>query len=499
MKPRFPTLIATRAARLRVAQPVWAALEKLLFHRHPSREWGTYFRFGDRRTPWGLAVSLVDLLSARPGELLRSSPIVSFSPEYISRALDERDSTRLGIGFIHSHPLDWGVTPSPSDDDMDEYFARLGRPYGSGQPYVSLIANRDRAGGLVLSGRAFDSDEWLQVSHLHISGTALERHRSPLWHSEVAPARERVAGVMARWTALAGEGAADRAAGATIGFVGCSGTGSPAIETFARAQVESFVLVDDQRFAVSNLERVHGSVHRDAEENPAPYKVDLMERMIREINPAARITKLVGNGLDDEVLDELLRCDLVIGGTDTLHGRALLGDLASLYLVPAIDVGVLPQGKDGRVTAQLIEITRYGVDDACPFCQGRISAAGLNAELMHPDERERCIAAAAEAIKRGEDGTAYWQGGPPQLPAVGYLTTAAGAMAAGYGLNWLLGTAEMPHQRMQFDLGKPDFAFVGLQHDRTCDCGCSKWLAHGDQGERSATMPAHFPRAVRLA
>lgn len=499
MKPRFPTLSATRTVRLRAARPVWAAFEKLLFHRHPRREWGTYFRFGYRRTPWGLAISLVDLVPAGPGELSRSSPIVSFAPEYISRALDERDGTRLGIGFIHSHPLGWGVTPSPSDDDMDEYFARLSRPYGSGQPYVSLIANRDAGGGLVLSGRAFDGDEWLPISHLHISGAALERHRNPLWHGEGALARERVTGVMARWSALAGEGAADRAAGATVGFIGCSGTGSPAIETFARAEVKNFVLVDDQRFALSNLERVHGSVRRDAEKNPAPYKVELMARMIREINPAARITQLVGNGLDDLVLDELLRCDLVLGGTDTLHGRAMLGDLASLYLVPAIDVGVLPQGKDGRVTAQLIEITRYGVGDPCPFCQGRISAAGLNAELMHPDERERCIAAAAAAIKRGEDGTAYWQGGPPQLPAVGYLTTTAGAMAAGYGLNWLFGTAVMPHQRMQFDLGKAELGFVGLQQERCGECGCAQWLGHGDQGERSVTMPAHFPRAVRLA
>jgi hypothetical protein len=474
------------------------ALEKLLFHRHPRREWGTYFRFGYRRTPWGLAVSLVDLLPARPGELARSSPIVSFAPEYISRALDERDGTRLGIGFIHSHPSGWGVTPSPSDDDMDEYFARLSRPYGAGQPYLSLIANRDAAGGLVLSGRAFDGDEWLPVSHLHLSGTTLERHRSPLWLGEAASVKHRATGVLARWAALAGEGAAIRSGGATVGFVGCSGTGSPAIETFARAQVENFVLVDDQRFALSNLERVHGSVRRDAEEDPLPYKVELMARMIREINPAARITKLVGNGLDDEVLDELLRCDLVLGCTDTLHGRALLGDLASLYLVPAIDVGVRPQGKNGQVTSQLIEITRYGDGDACPFCQGRISAAGLNAELMHPEERERCIAAAAAAIKRGEDGTAYWQGGPPQLPAVGYLTTTAGAMAAGYGLNWLLGTAGLPHQRMQFDLGKPEFGFVGLEEGRLPECGCARWLAHGDQGERSVTMPAHFPRAVRL-
>lgn len=85
------------------------------------------------------------------------------------------------------------------------------------------------------------------------------------------------------------------------------------------------------------------------------------------------------------------------------------------------------------------------------------------------------------------------------MPAVGYLITTAGAMAAGYGLNWLLRTAEMPHQRIQFDLGKPELGLVGLQQERRAECGCAKWLGHGDQGERSVTIPAHFPRAVRLA
>lgn len=497
MKTRFPVFSAAQTVRVRAAHPVWSQLAKLVFHRHPQREWGTYFRFGYRRTPWGLAVSLVDLLPPRPGELARSSSIVSFSPEYISRAVEARETTRLGLGFVHSHPFGWGVVPSASDDDMDEYFARLSVPYGTGQPYVSLIVNQDRDGRLVFSGRVFDRGEWMPVTHLHVVGAELERYTNAL----VPMARESASGpgrgVLARWSTLLGQDITDRCREATVGFVGCSGTGSPAVEVFARAQLGGFVLADEQRFGGSNLERVHGSEAADAATDPGPYKVELMTRLIRSINPAARITALVGNGLDDAVLDELLRCDLVMGGTDTLHGRALLGDLASLYLVPSIDMGVLPRGHDGRVTSQLIEIARYTVGEPCPYCQDRIPALGLHAELMPPEERARCEAAAAEAVKRGEDGTAYWQGGPPQLPAVGYLTTTAGAMAAGYAINWLLGTARMPHQRMQFDLGVPEFGFVSAETRHRPDCGCVRWQGHADQGERTVTMPAHFPAARR--
>jgi hypothetical protein len=471
---------------------------QLVCRRHPQREWGTYFRFGYRRTPWGLALSLVDLVPPQPGELSRSSPIVSFSPDYISRALDVRDDTRLGVGFVHSHPQGWGVTPSPSDDEMDTYFARVSAPYGSGQPYLSLIVNRDASGRFVVSGRAYDAGAWLPVTHLHVLGDELTRYQSALWSEPAVAKAKRAADVLARWRTLAGDAIVARATGATVGVIGCSGTGSPAVETLARAQIGEFVLVDGQRFAVSNLERLHGSEWRHAEMAEPLYKVELLADLIRSINPSARVTKLVGNALDGDVLDELLRCDLVLGCSDTLHGRALMGDVAALYLVPGIDVGVLPRGERGRVKSQLIEITRYGHADGCAFCQGRVPPLALHAELMPPEEQQRCQVAAAAAIKRGEDGAAYWQGGPAQVPAVGYLTTAAGAMAAGYGLNWLLGTAAMPHQRMQFDLGQPEFGFVSVHDERRPECSCARFLGHGDQGEKAVTRPDHFPRTLRL-
>jgi hypothetical protein len=279
--------------------------------------------------------------------------------------------------------------------------------------------------------------------------------------------------------------------------VGCSGTGSPAVEMLARAQIGEFVLVDAKRGVLSNLERMHGSRFADLS-NSSPYKVALTARLIREVNPSAKVTMLVGNALDDRVIDELLRCDIVLGCTDTLHGRAALGDLAALHLIPAIDVGVRPHGNTGKVTAQMIDMTRLGPGDPCPFCLGRIDAHALSAELMPESERQERREAAAAAIRRGEDGTAYWGGDIPLLPAVGYLTTVAGSLAAGYALNWLLGTAQMPHSHFQFDVGASEFAFAADTTQRRPSCSCSRQLGFGDCGDRSVTMPKHFARAIEL-
>lgn len=79
--------------------------------------------------------------------------------------------------------------------------------------------------------------------------------------------------------------------------------------------------------------------------------------MIRAINPSARVQAFVGNVLHGNVVDELVRADLILGCTDSVHGRVALDELARHFLVPAIDVGVRMNGKDGRVMEQLIEVT----------------------------------------------------------------------------------------------------------------------------------------------
>ena len=117
-------------------------------------------------------------------------------------------------------------------------------------------------------------------------------------------------------------------------------------------------------------------------------KVQILARLIREINPKARIACIQGNILDDIVLDALLECDLVLGCTDSQHGRAALGDLASHYLLPSIDVAVAMRAKDGKLKVQLVEICQHAPDLPCPFCLGRIDQKALSYELMTEEEHK---------------------------------------------------------------------------------------------------------------
>ena len=469
-------------------------LETLVFKRYPRREWGSFFRFGYRITRWGLHVCFVDALEPQPGELKRESGIVEFEAAYILRAQLALVQTKLGIGVVHSHPQGCGTSASQLDNDMDAYFSREFSVYGEGRPYVSLRVARDTEGIFSFIGEAWLNGEQMPVTEWFTVGDELQRERAEReFHAAITNdvADERTA----RFTELIGE-RAGRIAHSSVAVIGCSGLGSPAVHVLVRAGVKRFVLVDPEHFAPSNHERMHGSTWRDLETKP--LKIEILRRLILDIEPTAEVVTIRGNVLDDAVLDEILRCDLVLGCTDSQHSRAGLGDYASHYLLPCIDAAVLMRAKEGKLTEQVGELARYSPGGPCPWCLGRINQKALAFELMTDEEREQRARAATEAVQRGVNGAQYWGDKPPRELTVGYMTTVVGAMQAGYAEGWLTGASTMPHQRFQFDLGMPLLGVVPAEKPRRPECSCNWTKGCGDQAreERSVTMPQHWPSAT---
>lgn len=476
---------------LRITAADREKLQKFLFKRYPYHEWGSFFRFGYRLTSWGIHVSFVDAMESRPGDLKEESGIVEFSAGYILRAQLALAKTKLGMGVIHSHPEDSSTFASSLDNDMDDYFSGEFATYGTGRPYVSLRVAKSADGRFTFSGEAWVNGKQMPVDDWLTVGGELEREVSEIvgtTKKEDSLSDERTA----RLTELVGEHTA-RLPNSTIGVIGCSGTGSPAVHVLARAGVRRFVLVDPEAFAPSNLERMHGSTWRDVKTKPP--KVEILRRLILEINPKAKVKIIRGNVLDENVLDQLLLCDLVLGCTDSQHSRAALGDFASHYLLPCLDVAVLMRAKSGKLTEQVGEIARYTADEPCPWCLGRINQKALAYELMTDAEREQRAQAAAEAVKHGVDGAQYWGDKPPRELTVGYMTTTVGAIQAGYAEGWITGAFTMPHQRLQFDLGMPLLGVVPADKPRKPECSCNWTKGWGDQAraERSVTKPPHWP------
>jgi len=465
-------------------------LQKLLFRRYPDHEWGSFFRFGYRLTKWGIHVSFVGAMEPQPGDLKEESAIVEFNAKYILRAQMALAQNGLGIGVIHSHPEDCSTFASSLDNDMDDYFSHEFANYGEDRPYISLRISKSADGSFRFGGEAWFKGKRMPVIEWITAGTKLERETSET--AGVTKNGSFLGDCAARLKELLG-GCTQRLPNAVVGVVGCSGTGSPAIHVLVRAGVRHFILIDPEVFAESNLERMHGSTWRDIKKGP--LKIKILRRLILKINPKAQVTMIKGNVLDENVLDQLLLCDLVLGCTDSQHSRAALGDFASHYLLPSIDVAVLMRAKNGKLTEQVGELARYTADEPCPWCLGRIDQKVLNYELMSETERAQRAQAAAEAVKRGIDGAQYWGDKPPRELTVGYMTTTVGAMQAGYAEGWITGAFTMPHQRLQFDLGMPLLGVVPAEKPRRPECSCNWTKGWGDQAraERSVTKPSHWP------
>ena len=496
----IPLVTDGREAILRICASDRVKLEKHLFQRYPDREWGTFFKFGYRRTAWGLALSYVSPILPVSGDLLRQTDITEFAPQYNLRAFRMGKSDGLAIGVAHSHPAGYMTRPSKLDDDMDGYFGRELVHYTDGSPYCTLILQRSERTGFTFSGRVLDRGEWLPVKTLFTVGDQVQKDTSELYDSQAADAVSfGEESTTARLSSLIGERSTLRLREATIGIIGNSGTGTPVGHTLARAGVGGFVTVDPQRISPSNHERTHSTVHGDFLGESLPHKAVLMKRLIHSINPHADVNAYIGNALQENVIDDLLRCDIAVGCTDTVHGRVLLSDLAKHHLLPSIDVGVDMDGRDGKLTSQIVQFTRYSPGSPCAFCYDLVDASDMAAELMTSAEREMRQAEANAAILRGGQPDAYWRN-ERQIHTVGYLTSAAGAMVAGYVEGWLTGAFSMPHDAFQFDFGQPHLGVVPIRN-QTPNCTCGEHIGWADLAREfcNVARPSHWrPRAARI-
>lgn len=480
-----------RAVLLRLADPESAELLRLGFRRYPDYEWGTLALFGWRETNEGLILTLAELLPQQPGDLNEEVGNVAFMEPYTLRTALHAEKHRLAVGVIHSHPRECPPIASRIDDEMDTYFADYFSGFAPGRPYVSLIVS-EIGGESVIDGRVFWRGRWSRVSRV-----ASERAQVAHWGTlERRSPGERLSRT-ARLAATFGDAAAARIRASSVAVIGAGGTGSIAIEVLARAGVGRMVIVDPDSMEESNLERMHGSVPADAARSRP--KVEVARDHVRAIDSKIRVDALVGALPQPEVVDAVVGCDVALGCTDKHHSRLALAELAYRYLLPAIDTGVAMEGAGGQVTGQCIQLVRFLCADPCATCSRMISFHKVTQELMPEAERAARQAAARAALDRNEDPNAYWRD-EPQINTVGYVTSAAGSLAAGYAIGWLTGRFDPPFSRLQVNLSQPLLDTTDDREPAQSGCACRSLRGWADQGAHGAVIspPPHWPPVRRL-
>ena len=474
---------------VRMSNPERQELLRLVLSRYPKREWATFVNFGWRDTGDTLHLTLAGIQAPMPGELDDGVDHVAILEPYTLRTALHAEAHPLAVGVVHSHPEGCPPIPSLIDDDMDAYFADYLSGFAPGRPYVSLIVSRidDQ---IVFGGRVFHGGHWYPIARFQSDCEPVHVDRE---HRFDAGDLETVA----RLAAAFGDDAARRLREATVGVVGAGGTGSAAIEVLARAGVGRLIIVDPDNLEPSNLERVHGSCARDVEARVS--KSEIARRHASAINKRCEVVAVRGALPQELAVDKLVEADVILGCTDQQHSRLALSDLVVRYLVPAIDCGVALEGSEGVVRGQIIQLLRWLPADPCAVCRRLVNPRRVSQELMSKQERESRRLAAQAANPGGKPDSAYWEE-IPQLNTVGYLTTAAGALAAGYAVGWITGRFEPPFERLQMNLSAHEFEVIAWGEKACDECACRRVRGWGDQGYAEAwvSAPEHWPPAVVL-
>ena len=192
---------------------------------------------------------------------------------------------------------------------------------------------------------------------------------------------------------------------ATIGVIGLGGGGSHLVQQAAHLGVGGYVPADPQWIEDTNTNRLIGGTLADvADRRP---KVEIAERMIRSLNPHARIIPVQDDWIS--AVDDLKLCDVIIGAVDDMREREQLERFARRHLIPYIDIGmdVHDLGKQGYLVSGQVILSMPGCP--CMRCCGFITDERLE------QEAKRYGAAGARP-------QVVWSNGVLASPAIGLLT-----------------------------------------------------------------------------
>jgi hypothetical protein len=162
---------------------------------------------------------------------------------------------------------------------------------------------------------------------------------------------------------------------AEVGVAGLCGGGSHVVQQLAHVGVGNFVVVDDDIIEEKNLNRLVGGTRADVDAKFS--KVSIAERVIRSVNPAARVIPRSSRWQD--AIEDLRRCDVIFGCLDSYRERDELERFCRRYLIPYIDCGMDVHGTSGTfsISGQVVLSSPGG---PCLWCFGILTKGRIAEE-----------------------------------------------------------------------------------------------------------------------
>lgn len=311
----------------------------------------------------------------------RESDSLGIRPEGYIEALRRAEEIKATAVWLHTHTGEHASTrPSRNDEVVDQELMDLFRLRTGSSWYGALIVNSNDE-GLSFSGRVSLGDSAFDIGRLWIVGNRLSlRTAENLSDKRVLPS------MLDRNVRALGGDVQRILNDLAVGIVGCGGTGSAVSEQLVRLGVRRITLFDPDVLSESNLTRVYGSRPTDV----GNKKVEVIADHLQQVAPEVQIGVFASMITQEPAAREIRKSDVIFGCTDDNAGRMILSRLATYYLIPTFDCGVLiTSGADGIISGIDARTTILIPDAACLICRGRIDLTRAASELLTPGERLR--------------------------------------------------------------------------------------------------------------
>ncbi|MHB1260183.1 MAG: HesA/MoeB/ThiF family protein [Thermoplasmatota archaeon] len=433
----------TRLAILRQAwHPIVAAIDG-----SDGDEEGGFLLARIHRTRHGIRLVADEFLDAPDGRKWRLQGPAQLAPTtaYMSHAAGSADlSNRIPV-FVHNHPPTYADF-SPADEWAHEAWAPFFVNNTTLQGFVSLVV----AGGKVIGDLWLDDTripiDIIQCMDTEPTRTVRDLDAVPIYDEDDRHAR------------LWKKEGQRRIRSGRIAVAGAGGTGSAAIEQLARSGVGSLLVIDPDTVSLTNLNRLYGSTWQDAKKET--LKVDVAKRHAATFS-RTQIDAVNGNVLDADLLDDLLHCDVLLGGTDSHASRAQLNDIALHYGIPYIDAGCKVHVDGDEILGQWADIRRVTQGGPCLWCMKVLDPQRILAEGLPDHTRNRMV----------KDG--YIQGDGIEPSTVSMTTLAATALCT-QAIGHLLSTATHWPMHVLIDAWGGDQLRPPTERLATCICSGPK-------------------------
>ena len=210
---------------------------------------------------------------------------------------------------------------------------------------------------------------------------------------------------------LIGKDGVEKLQKSKVAVFGIGGVGSYVVEGLARAGVGHIIIVDFDKYDITNINRQLGATHSTI----GKYKVDVMKERILDINPNAIVEAYKTDEIEDgesSIVDSTFT--YVVDAIDTMSNKIKLIEKCKQENVKIITA----TGAGNKLDATRFEVADIYKTSVCPVCKI------LRKELKQKNIHELKVVYSKEIPKKPENGE-------KTLGSISFVPSVVGLITAG--------------------------------------------------------------------